>query len=86
MFEPKSYVYLGGFRPHPQLLFVKVGKADNLIARSKAYATHLPGGLSFLYAAEVMNSDIAFVKEAHLLVTVADIEGCREGGWRVVPG
>ena len=88
MFEPKSFVYLGGFRPHPQLLFVKVGKADNLVARSKAYATHLPGGLSFMYAAEVVNSDVAYVKEAHLLVTVGEIEGCKPvgGEWfRVAP-
>jgi hypothetical protein len=77
---PRSYVYLGGFRPHPQLLFVKVGKADNLVSRSKAYATHLPGGLSFLYAAEVVNSDVAYVKEAHLLVTIAEIEGCTSVG------
>lgn len=62
-----SFVYLVGYAPHPEVLFVKVGKANSPKDRLKAYRTHLPGGPSFMLCAGISSSDRAYIQEAALL-------------------
>lgn len=62
-----SFVYLVGYAPHPEVLFVKIGKADSPKERLKAYRTHLPGGPSFMLCAGISSSDRAYIQEAAML-------------------
>ena len=62
-----SHVYVAGYVPHPEIRFVKIGKANSPEKRVKAYQTHLPGGLTFMVAAGVWNEPAAYMREAELL-------------------
>jgi hypothetical protein len=50
-----GYVYVAGFMPLPDVLFLKGGKASSAVRRMRDYAGMLPGGLSFSYSVESDN-------------------------------
>jgi hypothetical protein len=66
-----GYVYIGGYQPTAETLFIKGGKSYNLSLRAKQYGTMLPGGLSFLWAARVDNPHH---REKELLAAIAKVE------------
>jgi hypothetical protein len=65
--RPESHVYVVGYAPHPEALFIKIGKSNNPKHRLKAYKTHLPGGPSFMVASAIWTEQSAFRHEAKLL-------------------
>lgn len=49
----RHLVYLGGFQPHAEILYLKAGMTSNVRERIKSYNGMLPGGLTFIYTAPV---------------------------------
>jgi hypothetical protein len=68
----QGYIYVGGYQPHPDVLYIKAGKTNRPKDRVKDYGGMVPGGLSFMRAAKVDNSHRA---ETQLLAAVASVEG-----------
>lgn len=77
--RPKKmgYVYVGGYQPHPDVLYIKAGKTQRPKDRVKNYGGMVPGGLSFMHAGKVENPAQA---EKALMAAIAAIEGVEAVG------
>jgi hypothetical protein len=64
-------VYIGGFQPADDVLFIKVGMTSNMLDRIKAYAGMVPGGLSFMYSAKVTTRGEAISAERSMLLALS---------------
>ncbi|SDQ42657.1 hypothetical protein SAMN05216569_1081 [Pseudoxanthomonas sp. CF125] len=73
-------VYIGGFQPSPDLLFLKAGMTNDVAARMKAYAGMIPGGLTFMYATELGSRGEALNGERGVLTALAATEGIEAVG------
>lgn len=69
-----DYVYIGGFQPHPDVLYIKAGKSTQLKTRVKGYGTMLPGGLTFMFAGKVERG-LAGRGETAVMTALASIDG-----------
>ena len=72
-----AYIYVGGYQPHPDVLYIKAGKTMRPKDRVKDYGGMIPGGLNFMRAGQVDNSTRA---EQELLRGIAAIEGVESVG------
>ncbi|WP_197427003.1 GIY-YIG nuclease family protein [Noviluteimonas gilva] len=68
----EGYIYVGGFQPHPDVLYIKAGKSCRPKDRMKQYGTMVPGGLNFMEAAK---TDTPNKAERGLLTALAEMEG-----------
>jgi hypothetical protein len=73
----KGYVYIGGYQPHPEVLFIKVGMTTRPKERVIDYGGMVPGGLGFMRAARV---DDQLRAERELLAAVASIQSVEPVG------
>lgn len=64
-------VYIGGFQPSSDVLFLKVGMTSNIETRIKAYAGMIPGGMTFMYSAKVESRGEAISAERNILLALA---------------
>jgi len=60
-------VYLGGYQPHPEVLYLKAGMTGNLKSRINSYGGVLPGGMTFMWAAIVSSRGDALRGETELM-------------------
>jgi hypothetical protein len=67
----KHRVYVGGFHPHPDVMFIKVGMTSDVNLRIKAYAGMVPGGLSFMFTSTVETRGEAMKGEKKILHALA---------------
>lgn len=72
-----GYIYIGGFQPSPDVLFIKAGKSGQLKDRMRAYRTMLPGGLTFMYAAKTATPSLS---ERELMTAILAIDGVEAVG------
>lgn len=77
MTPKQGYIYIGGFQPHPEILYIKAGKTNRPKERVRDYGTMIPGGLTFMRAARVDRPTSA---ETQLMTALSAIEGVEAVG------
>lgn len=80
-------VYLAGYQPHPDVLYLKAGKSSKPDLRMSQYGTMIPGGLSFMWKARVTSRGEANAGERELMVALSGLEGVEAvgGEWFKAP-
>lgn len=76
----KHRVYIGGFHPHPDVMFVKVGMTSNVQSRIKQYSGMVPGGLDSMYTATVPTRSDALRAEKSILCALSKTDNFKAIG------